>query len=300
MNEIPLFENELYTKPYTTIAKSGHFPIHYHRHVEFIYVIKGQTCVDNGNCKKFISEGDAMFVSPYETHGYAPQSQDNCVLFKALMEPECLGTFGEILLKKRPVTPILSSEQLKTEFPDIQNKISSIAFGFSENVETKDYITNFSTLVSVLTKFLEISGIEPSGNEKNSVYVRAICYCCDHYTEEEISLPVISEALQVSTARLQQLFNQNLKMGVKEYINMLRMSKAETLLCESNVNIIDIAFSCGYGTVRSFNRAFQKVHNQTPTEYRKDTQSTDSAKNVRKILSNFELFYPSEWKNKNK
>lgn len=300
MADIPLFENELYTKPYTTIAKSGHFPIHYHRHIEFIYVIKGQTYVDNGNCKKFISEGDAMFVSPYETHSYSPQPQDECVLFKALMEPECLGTFGEMLLENRPVIPILSSEQLKTHFPDIQNKISSIAFGFSENVSTKDYIRNFSTLVDILSGFLEISGTEPNSNKENSTYVRAICYCCDHYTEEEISLPIISEALHVSTARLQQLFNQNLKMGVKEYINMLRMSKAEMLLCESDVNIIDIAFSCGYGTVRSFNRAFQKVHNQTPTEYRKIQKSINPEKNVRKILSNFELFYPSEWLNKNK
>jgi len=55
---------------------------------------------------------------------------------------------------------------------------------------------------------------------------------------------------------------------ISEFINELRVMEAARKLRESSANIIEIAFSVGFESLPTFNRAFMKVMNVTPTQYR--------------------------------
>ncbi|MBU1168675.1 MAG: AraC family transcriptional regulator [Proteobacteria bacterium] len=59
-----------------------------------------------------------------------------------------------------------------------------------------------------------------------------------------------------------------LKLG--DYIYQIRIKEAAQRLREEDTNIIDIAFQVGFDSLRTFNRAFLKFMNTTPTNYRKD------------------------------
>jgi AraC-like DNA-binding protein len=41
------------------------------------------------------------------------------------------------------------------------------------------------------------------------------------------------------------------------------------MIKNSDMNISEIAYDSGFGSIRNFNRAFMEVYNITPTKYRK-------------------------------
>jgi len=55
-----------------------------------------------------------------------------------------------------------------------------------------------------------------------------------------------------------------------EYINKLRVEDAARQLRETDLRIAEIAFSVGFESVIVFNRAFLKVMDMTPNEYRRN------------------------------
>ena len=54
-----------------------------------------------------------------------------------------------------------------------------------------------------------------------------------------------------------------------EYLFRMRMERAKTLLRETDIKIIDIAFDCGYGTSQYFANTFKQATGATPSEYRR-------------------------------
>jgi len=53
-----------------------------------------------------------------------------------------------------------------------------------------------------------------------------------------------------------------------DYINWLRLLEASKLLIQTNDNITDIVFKCGFGNISYFNRTFKRKYNLTPKKYR--------------------------------
>ena len=53
-----------------------------------------------------------------------------------------------------------------------------------------------------------------------------------------------------------------------EYLLRLRMERAKTLLRETDIKIIDIAFECGFGSSQYFANTFKHAVGATPSEYR--------------------------------
>ena len=58
------------------------------------------------------------------------------------------------------------------------------------------------------------------------------------------------------------------KLNFSDYINTLRVRRASRLLEKTDKKIADISEDVGFGSIRSFNRAFLDVMKMTPKEFR--------------------------------
>ncbi len=54
-----------------------------------------------------------------------------------------------------------------------------------------------------------------------------------------------------------------------EYINNQRLERAQFLLKNSSMNIVDIAFEAGFNSRQHFGYTFQKKYRLSPKQYRK-------------------------------
>jgi AraC-like DNA-binding protein len=93
------------------------------------------------------------------------------------------------------------------------------------------------------------------------------------YIDPEITLPKVADRLQIRPHKLSQVINQQLNMTFNEYINSYRISEIKSIMKlpeYRNLKIASIAYDYGFNTISSFNTAFKKFTNYTPSQYRNE------------------------------
>lgn len=87
--------------------------------------------------------------------------------------------------------------------------------------------------------------------------------------DNKIDLNRLSKITNTNLFILERIFMFLTNMTITEYIKKRRLSKAFEEIRNTDCKIIDIAFKYQYNSASSFNRAFKKVFNITPTECKK-------------------------------
>lgn len=94
------------------------------------------------------------------------------------------------------------------------------------------------------------------------------------YLNPELTLPLLANALGVTSHQASELLNLHLGTGFYDYLNTYRLRHAEALLrdpsCE--LRIIDIAYCSGFNNKNSFYRLFRQQFSTTPTAFREVQQ----------------------------
>lgn len=73
----------------------------------------------------------------------------------------------------------------------------------------------------------------------------------------------------LSERRAVEIFKETYGMTPKAYMDSLRLQEAKRLLSQTDLKIIDIAASVGFGGLSTFNRFFKEKTGCTPMAYRK-------------------------------
>lgn len=90
------------------------------------------------------------------------------------------------------------------------------------------------------------------------------------YKESNICLETLSSKLNTTRHNASQVINEHFKMSFHELINSYRIREAKEILNsdkQKNLNIIDIAYEVGYNNKVTFNKAFKKDTQLTPSQY---------------------------------
>lgn len=98
------------------------------------------------------------------------------------------------------------------------------------------------------------------------------------YIEANLDSPFeladVSTAACMSQWHFQRIFKALTNETLKSYIRSRRIANSLGALLSNDKNILDIAISAGFETHESYTRAFQKLFNLTPSEYRKRAETS--------------------------
>lgn len=111
--------------------------------------------------------------------------------------------------------------------------------------------------------------------ESRKVLDRVDAYVQKNYMEK-MSLKSLGELFYVNNVYLGQLYKKKYGMSFRDYLNNLRMEKAEELLLGTNLRIYAIAEAVGFGKAEYFINKFVQLHNMTPNQYRIRNRITES------------------------
>ena len=92
------------------------------------------------------------------------------------------------------------------------------------------------------------------------------------YKENDISLEKLADRLNTTRHNASQVINEHFEMNFHELINKYRINEAKQILDtdnQRNLNIIDVAYEVGYNNKVTFNKAFKKDTQVTPSEYQR-------------------------------
>lgn len=100
-----------------------------------------------------------------------------------------------------------------------------------------------------------------------------------NYIEENICEKINSQKVAdycfVSLSSLQKLFRLALHKSIKEYISKRRISLAAKDLLETDLSITEIAYKYQYSSPEVFCRAFKRVWQEAPSNYKKNWRFSD-------------------------
>ncbi|GAE95321.1 transcriptional regulator [Gracilibacillus boraciitolerans JCM 21714] len=123
-------------------------------------------------------------------------------------------------------------------------------------------------LIEVLQLHCEF--VNRNREQSNHSIVNAIKdYVHEHFSCAELTVYMISDHLSRPEKYISQIFKEETGEYLYEYLEKIRMEEAMTLLTNSSRTINDIAEQVGYNSAHSFRRAFKRVHNMTPNQFRK-------------------------------
>jgi transcriptional regulator GlxA family with amidase domain len=84
------------------------------------------------------------------------------------------------------------------------------------------------------------------------------------------SIGALAGELQLSVSHLQHLFKAQTGSRLGRWLAEQRLNRAATLLLQSNMSIKEIGYAVGYKHPPSFVRAFERVFEQAPGQYRQE------------------------------
>jgi AraC-like DNA-binding protein len=117
----------------------------------------------------------------------------------------------------------------------------------------------------------EKSGLDGAKLDEYAATLMAYMEKSRIYLDSDLSLDELASRLKMSRHHLTQLLNDRLMKNFYSFINEYRIGVAIARLDdpEAEVNILSLAFDCGFNSRSSFNNYFKKITGCTPSAYRK-------------------------------
>ncbi|MBQ4556396.1 MAG: helix-turn-helix transcriptional regulator [Clostridia bacterium] len=236
------------------------FPLHFHGYVEVLYLKRGRALCSVDFKEYTMKAGDILFVFPDMVHDVvsADANSENYVLFL----PREISVFGEFFKNKVPQQPLIPGGADNEVDMLFENALK--VYNDRENMYFRGEALGYILLI--LARLLPRLDLLDDTKTDKSLERRIIEYCSEHFADP-IKLSDIACEMGYTPAYFSDIFSKKFRGGFAKFLNALRVEEAKKQLSEDK-SVSDVAFSCGFGSIRTFNRVFKEHTGKTPKEYR--------------------------------
>lgn len=232
--------------------------LHMHATMEIVIVTEG-TLEMTVNAKKYaIPKGCGIFVSPFEPHSFHSSDDNDCHVL--MFSRELISYFFEYLK---------SFETKRHIFAASPPSLALIEEILPDENNTADYIGAQALLAPLCRDILNGCKFTKRQHQQSDSLTAAMEYMEEHFSEE-IDLETVAKAVGQHPTTLSKAFSSKTGIKFNFYLQYIRCSHAARLLQSSDMGIAEAAFSSGFGSIRSFNRAFKSIYEVTPSSYRNE------------------------------
>ncbi len=116
---------------------------------------------------------------------------------------------------------------------------------------------------------IDVPGDAPRALDKTRL--QKVTDYLESHLDRNVSLSELSTLIGVTPRYFSGSFKRALGRPPHQYLLELRVARAKTLLCESNLRLIDIALAVGFNSQSHFNDCFRRMAGVTPARFRDET-----------------------------
>lgn len=91
-----------------------------------------------------------------------------------------------------------------------------------------------------------------------------------HNFQGKVNLEEAAQLSNLSVSAFSRFFKSRVNKSFSDFLTEVRISHACKLLHETDLNISEISYECGFFTLSNFNKLFKDRIKKTPVEYRKE------------------------------
>ncbi|MEK8128332.1 AraC family transcriptional regulator [Paenibacillus filicis] len=245
---------------------------HSHDFYELFLVTKGRVChVVNGQTER-LDEGALVFIRPDDQHGFEAIQDEKVELLNINLRDELtldifafLGPgFPSTTLLRAIMPPVryISAEQSKAL---LHHCMDIWAIARTDQAQMNSMTRGL--LASLFTReFTERQ--DGAAHDKAPGWLRELH---DHARKNEVFLSGVNALYQsapFSPEHVARCWKKYYQVTPTHWINEQRLTYAADLIEHSDLEILDICFHCGFGSLSYFYRLFKERFSCTPIAYR--------------------------------
>lgn len=257
------------------------FPLHWHQYVEIMALphdadIITLPTVTVNNSKYILQPGDVTIAWSGELHEIRKNTDKQVI---ALQFP------GNLISELPEFMPLLNSFRSihmvsAQNYPELSHQLHAHLNHMAELKVSGSPFSNVEILICLYELFIVLGtyvrehqtshafGSAETSHQSLSKMTHACTYISEN-CEQAITLDNIAEQFGFSSYYFSRLFKSATGYNFTEYLTLQRVKRAQLFLADSDMNITEIAFSSGFKSISSFNRAFRQFRGCAPRDYRK-------------------------------
>ena len=254
---------------------------HYHPEIELVYINNGKGKRQVGLHLSNYDEGDLVMIGTNVPHTgfteyFDKERKEVVVQFK----PDFLGNSLEKVLEFKNIKRLFEISKRGLVFSGNTKKTIGISMlGLQYETPLQKVLTLIKILndlsISKDVTILNSENFDSESIQENERIKKVFNYIKLNY-KEEVSLNEVSELVFMTPPSFCRYFKSKTNKTFTTFLNEYRINNALKLLAQSELDIKNICFQCGYNNFSHFNRLFKKQISMTPSEFRKNMSSQES------------------------
>jgi len=254
---------------------------HYHQEFELSFITEGSGERIVGDSVEPFHPGDLIFIGPRIPHVWISETpalkqpsgrtlESVYMLFNQEILPEGLTRLPEFESVNRAIR--LSERGIRIT-GDTLNQVSSIMLQLPYQ-ERMIRLMLFYEIMHIIGNsdsfsYLASSGYIQSKFETSNSRINAIHEFLMNNYREEVNLEEIAEIVHMAPASACRFFKSSTGLTIFGYLNKIKIDYACNLLLNTDLNVVDISYDCGFNNLSHFNKQFRKLIGKTPSQFRK-------------------------------
>lgn len=244
---------------------------HFHNWIEFTYVVEGQQKIVIDNQVYNLSTGDFIYIPSGLMH--SSQSMLDTKKMTFMIHDSYIDTIvnRSILEQIKCNTTLIESAEEYYKYKQLINCFLEICHCFESNEleERLKFTSNFYGFFYMLIKYFKVD-TEKNNVRKLSHHHNLILQINSYiykYYDTNLKLNEVAKQFNVSPQYISKLYKNLEGITFLDALNDIRISHASYEIVNTNKNITEICYDCGFGNIKSFISCFKKKYNMTPKQY---------------------------------
>ena len=232
--------------------------LHVNAELEIVLVIEGSLVVKTeGGKVRELTGGEAMLILPYHLHSFSPKD----------------GVNARVMMFSHSIIEQFYEKFRNCDFGEIVLKVEQPLLSFCEYVldkykNTGDIYCVKSLFFAFASAFSSLN-LQARKNSANAITVTQIMEYVYLNLGEKLTVQSLSKVLAINKNTLSKIFIEYTGLPFGKVLHSVRVEKSAKMLRNTDRTITEVAFECGFGSLRSFNRVFSSIVGVTPSEFRK-------------------------------
>lgn len=286
-HEVVVFKEDGVIYPFAAhdqLMMGGHIMVdaHYHEYIEILYCIEGSFYILLDGVGHHFQAGDMVIINSMEVHYIKSLSTDINRYIVVRFKPELLYTTTQTIFEAKYVLPftmktsthqkVFTEEEIHgTGIPKLVMQILSEynqkKYGFELAIRT-----SLGEIFLWILRFWHEKGLDlniGSGLNHDTIErLESVFDYVDLHYAEPISIDDMAKLCSMSYSYFSRFFKKAMNRNFSDYVNLVRISKAEHMLATSELSVTDIALEVGFSTSSYFIEQFKRLKGMTPKKFR--------------------------------
>lgn len=149
---------------------------------------------------------------------------------------------------------------------------------FETRVVSREQHSAAVKLLTIFAEHLEILSnqiVIQRDNAEPPMIAKAKEFIREHHAED-LSLPQVAQFAHADRFHFCRMFKRATGLNFTQFLSRVRIERSKNLLINPQLRVSEIAYEVGFQSLTHFNRVFQKLLGQSPTEYRQNLQGSNT------------------------